>query len=161
MYYPSMIEFLFIISVNCILLHKIYTSVQRSCFHCHRSKAIEFIWGFRGIQSIGRPLMYATRRLQFELLFPEYIPYMSRIFSQLQASRLDDSEDRNCHHVFCNNGFQYIRRTQQCIASQVFYVIVITRAQGMYGIYCTEARGRKPRGLSAIYSMHPECTCNN
>ena len=108
MYYPSMIEFLFIISVNCILLHKIYTSVQRSCFHCHRSKAIEFIWGFRGIQSIGRPLMYATRRLQFELLFPEYIPYMSRIFSQLQASRLDDSEDRNCHHVFCNNGFQYI-----------------------------------------------------
>ncbi len=38
------------------------------------------------------------------------------------------------------------------------YVIVITRAQGMYGIYCTEARGRKPRGLSAIYAMHPECT---
>ncbi len=28
----------------------------------------------------------------------------------------------------------------------------------MYGIYCTEARGRKPQGLSA---MHPECTCYN
>ncbi len=41
------------------------------------------------------------------------------------------------------------------------YVIVITRARGMYGIYCTEARGRKPRGLSAICAMHPECTCYN
>ena len=44
MYYPSMVEFLFIISVNCVLLHKVYTSVQISCYHCHGSKAIEFIF---------------------------------------------------------------------------------------------------------------------
>ena len=32
-----------------------------------------------------------------------------------------------------------------------YYVIVISRARGMYGIYCTETRGRKAaRGLSAI-----------
>ena len=32
----------------------------------------------------------------------------------------------------------------------------------MYGIYCTEARGREAaRGLSAINAMHPECTCYN
>ncbi len=31
----------------------------------------------------------------------------------------------------------------------------------MYGIYCTKARGRQPRGLSAIYAMQPECTCYN
>jgi hypothetical protein len=39
------------------------------------------------------------------------------------------------------------------------YVIVISRARLMYGIYCTEARGREAaRGLSAINAMHPECT---
>ena len=39
------------------------------------------------------------------------------------------------------------------------YVIVISRARGMYGIYCPEARGREAaQGLSAINAMHPECT---
>ncbi len=42
--YPTMVEFLFIISINCVLLHKVYSSVRRSCFHCHGSKAIEFIF---------------------------------------------------------------------------------------------------------------------
>ncbi len=42
--YPTMVEFLFIISVNCVLLHKVYSSVRRSCFHFHGSKAIEFIF---------------------------------------------------------------------------------------------------------------------
>ncbi len=42
--YPSMVEFLFIISVNCVLLYKVYTSVRTSCYHCHGSKAIEFIF---------------------------------------------------------------------------------------------------------------------
>ena len=60
---------------------------------------------------------------------------------------------------------QYILAIQvqalgHCVAP-VQYVIVITRARGMYGIYCTEARGRQPRGLSAIYAMQPECTCYN
>ena len=36
------------------------------------------------------------------------------------------------------------------------YVIVISRARGMYGIYCTEARGHEvARGPSAINAMHP------
>ena len=51
---------------------------------------------------------------------------------------------------------------QACIHVIVRYVIVITRAQGMYGIYCTEARGREAaRGLNAINAMHPECACYN
>ncbi len=36
-----------------------------------------------------------------------------------------------------------------------------TGTRDVWNIYCTEARGRKPRGLSAIYAMHPECTCYN
>ncbi len=42
--YPTMVEFLFIISVNCVLLHKVYSSVRRPCYHCHGSKPIEFIF---------------------------------------------------------------------------------------------------------------------
>ena len=42
--YPTMVEILFIISINCVLLHKVYTSVRRSCYHCHGSKAIEVIF---------------------------------------------------------------------------------------------------------------------
>ncbi len=42
--YPTMVEFLFIISVNCVLLYKVYTSVRRPCYHCHGSKAIEVIF---------------------------------------------------------------------------------------------------------------------
>ena len=42
--YPTMVEILFIISINCVLLHKVYTSVRRSYYHCHRSKAIEVIF---------------------------------------------------------------------------------------------------------------------
>jgi hypothetical protein len=33
------------------------------------------------------------------------------------------------------------------------YVIVISRARGMYGIYCTEAQGPCARGLRGIKSM--------
>ncbi len=40
-FYQSMVEFFFIISVNCVLLYKVYTSVRRSCYHCHESKATE------------------------------------------------------------------------------------------------------------------------
>ncbi len=43
-FYPSMVEFLFIISINCVLLLKVYTSVLTSCFHCNGSKAIEVIF---------------------------------------------------------------------------------------------------------------------
>ena len=41
----------------------------------------------------------------------------------------------------------------------LYLVIVISRARGMYGIYCTEARGHEAaRGLSAINAIHPEYT---
>ena len=103
MYYPSMVEFLFIISVNCVLLHKVYTSVRRSCYHCHGSKAIEVIFvvvhflipfiivgvllGIAGDPKYWQPTNVChfnytigadcNRRLQFKHLFkiiPEYIP---------------------------------------------------------------------------------------
>ena len=39
--------------------------------------------------------------------------------------------------------------------ARILYVIVISRARGMYGIYCTEARGREAaRGLSAINGLY-------
>ena len=41
------------------------------------------------------------------------------------------------------------------------YVIVISRARGMYGIYCTEARGPCARGLRAINAMHSKCAWYN
>ena len=42
---------------------------------------------------------------------------------------------------------------------QGILVIVISREGGMYGKYCTEARGCvAPRGLSAIFVIHPELT---
>ena len=41
----------------------------------------------------------------------------------------------------------------------LLYVRVISREGGMYGKYCTEARGCvAPRGLSAIFAIHPELT---
>ena len=43
-FYPSMVEFFFIISIDCVLMHKIYTSVRTSCFHCNGFKAIEVIF---------------------------------------------------------------------------------------------------------------------
>ncbi len=43
-FYPVLVKVLFIISINCVLLYKVYTSVRKSCYHYHRSKAIEFIF---------------------------------------------------------------------------------------------------------------------
>ena len=46
-----------------------------------------------------------------------------------------------------------------CYVDAMFYVIVISWAQGIYGIYCTEARGGEvARGLSAINVMHTDLT---
>ncbi len=42
--YPATVVFLFRISINCVLLYKVYTSVRRSCYHCHGSKETEFIF---------------------------------------------------------------------------------------------------------------------
>ncbi len=34
-FYPFLVEFLFIISINCVLLHKVYSIVRTSHYHCH------------------------------------------------------------------------------------------------------------------------------
>ncbi len=41
------------------------------------------------------------------------------------------------------------------------YKLVITRALGMHGIYCTQPSGLTPSCFSAIYSIHPSCPCYN
>ena len=100
-FYPSMVEFLFIISINCFLLYKVYTSVRTSCYHCHGSSLYswqcifsshsllsQFYWGLRGNQFIAWPYHCechianmsgedCNRRYvvqsQFKII-PEYIP---------------------------------------------------------------------------------------
>ena len=61
----------------------------------------------------------------------------------------------------CLPSLDLVHRESQCffwpIPPGALYVIVISRARGMYGIYCTEARGPCARGLRAINAMHPEC----
>ena len=41
------------------------------------------------------------------------------------------------------------------------YKLVITRALGLHGIYCTQPSGLAPSCFSAIYSVHPLCPCYN
>ena len=38
-----------------------------------------------------------------------------------------------------------------------YQLVVISQVRGMYGIYCTEARGPCARGLRPLNAMHPEC----
>ncbi len=42
--YPTMVEFLFIISVNCVLLHKVYSSIRKPLFKFRGSKRAEMIF---------------------------------------------------------------------------------------------------------------------
>ena len=51
---------------------------------------------------------------------------------------------------------------RQCyVAMPSGYKLVITRALGMHGIYCTQPSGLTPSCFSAIYSIHPSCPCYN
>ena len=50
----------------------------------------------------------------------------------------------------------------QCyVAMPSRYKLVITRALGLHGIYCTQPSGLAPSCFSAIYSIHPSCPCYN
>ena len=52
----------------------------------------------------------------------------------------------------------YIVLLRQCyVAMPSGYKLVITRALGMHGIYCTQPSGLAPSCFSAIYSIHPLC----
>ncbi len=42
--YPTMVEFLFIISINCILLHKVYSSVRKPLYQFKDSKRAEAVF---------------------------------------------------------------------------------------------------------------------
>ena len=56
----------------------------------------------------------------------------------------------------------YIVLLRQCyVAMPSGYKLVITRALGMHGIYCTQPSGLTPSCFSAIYSIHPLCPCYN
>ena len=56
----------------------------------------------------------------------------------------------------------YIVLLRQCyVAMPSGYKLVITRALGLHGIYCTQPSGLTPSCFSAIYSIHPLCPCYN
>ena len=56
----------------------------------------------------------------------------------------------------------YIVLLGQCyVAMPLGYKLVITRALGLHGIYCTQPSGLAPSCFSAIYSIHPSCPCYN
>ena len=58
--------------------------------------------------------------------------------------------------------FIYIVLLGQCyVAMPSGYKLVITRALGLHGIYCTQPSGLAPSCFSAIYSIHPLCPCYN
>ncbi len=52
--------------------------------------------------------------------------------------------------------------TKTCyVAMPSGYKLVITRALGMHGTYCTQPSGLTPLCFSAIYAIHPSCPCYN
>ncbi len=57
----------------------------------------------------------------------------------------------------------YIVLLRQCyVAMPSGYKLVITRALGMHGIYCSRRFAvMQPSCFSAIYSIHPLCPCYN
>ena len=54
-------------------------------------------------------------------------------------------------HLVALEQFRQIMFSRECV-----YVIVISRARGLYQIYCTGAQGPKARGLRAINLMQTE-----
>ena len=68
--------------------------------------------------------------------------------------RRDGAVSRVVSVFFCA---VYIVLLGQCyVAMPSGYKLVITRALGLHGIYCTQ-----PSCFSAIYSIHPLCPCYN
>ena len=75
------------------------------------------------------------------------------------AERRDGAVSRVVSVFFCA---VYIVLLGQCyVAMPSGYKLVITRALGLHGIYCTQPSGLAPSCFSAIYSIHPLCPCYN
>ncbi len=73
--------------------------------------------------------------------------------------RRDGAVSRVVSVFFCA---VYIVLLGQCyVAMPSGYKLVITRALGLHGIYCTQPSGLAPSCFSAIYSIHPSCPCYN
>ena len=73
--------------------------------------------------------------------------------------RRDGAVSRVVSVFFCA---VYIVLLGQCyVAMPSGYKLVITRALGLHGIYCTQPSGLAPSCFSAIYSIHPLCPCYN
>ena len=73
--------------------------------------------------------------------------------------RRDGAVSRVVSVFFCA---VYIVLLGQCyFAMPSGYKLVITRALGLHGIYCTQPSGLAPSCFSAIYSIHPSCPCYN
>ena len=80
--------------------------------------------------------------------------------------RLEERRDGPVSRVvsvfFCAVYNNYIVLLGQCyVAMPSGYKLVITRALGLHGIYCTQPSGLAPSCFSAIYSIHPSCPCYN
>ncbi len=62
----------------------------------------------------------------------------------------------------CVQGCLFSSITKTCyVAMPTGYKLVITRALGMHGTYCTQPSGLTPSCFSAIYAIHPSCPCYN
>ena len=77
--------------------------------------------------------------------------------------RLEERRDRAVSRVVSVFFYAvYIVLLGQCyVAMPSGYKLVITRALGLHGIYCTQPSGLAPSCFSAIYSIHPSCPCYN
>ena len=84
--------------------------------------------------------------------------YRLQIYWRLEERR-DGAVSRVVSVFFCA---VYIVLLGQCyVAMPSGYKLVITRALGLHGIYCTQPSGLAPSCFSAIYSIHPLCPCYN
>ena len=119
----------------------------RGCF-----AAPEVGWGSFADFSVGTPtiLCQAIRR--------SCQSYTLQIYWRLEERR-DGAVSRVVSVFFCA---VYIVLLGQCyVAMPSGYKLVITRALGLHGIYCTQPSGLAPSCFSAIYSIHPLCPCYN
>ncbi len=108
-------------------------------------------WGCFAVFSVGTPtiLCQAIRRLCQSYTLHILASRREKRWSYVELSLSS----------FCA---VYIVLLRQCyVAMPSGYKLVITRALGMHGIYCTQPSGLTPSCFSAIYSIHPLCPCYN
>ena len=89
------------------------------------------------------------------------MPILYAVYWRL-GERRDGAVSRVVFVIFLYSLYNYIVLLKQCyVAMPSGYKLVITRALGMHGIYCTQPSGLTPSCFSAIYSIHPLCPCYN